>query len=265
MAQAVGTDGIDANTNQGTNVISGGWNTQNGSGVGLVNFAGGTAVIDGTGVNAGGGYMGIVGDGTPCTLVFSSNPLSAFGITGLPRGATRDTSIVFTLSDNTTFTTSDEVVGTSAVFFGYQAPTGKSITQVQIINPNGVNRFDDLAFVVAAPSLLHGDVNGDGHLDARDIPALEQALTNLSFFQTHYGPGSITLDNAGLHTVLDENSDGSINNADVQGLLNNLKNGLGSNAAVPEPATWILLTIGGIALRRRRVVREKLSNANIFV
>jgi hypothetical protein len=144
-------DGIDANTNQGTNVISGGWNTSGGSGTGLVNFSGGTAVIDGTGSTAGGGYMGITGDGSPCTLVFSSNPLSAFGITGLPRGSSRATNIVFTLSDSTTFTTSNDLITTSAVFYGYQAPSGLSITKVQINNPNGVNRFDDLAFVVAVP------------------------------------------------------------------------------------------------------------------
>ena len=52
---------------------------------------------------------------------------------------------------------------------------------------------------------VHGDVNGDGHFNAADIKALEQALTN--------GTSS------GLVNVADFNNDGAVTNVDLQGML----------------------------------------------
>jgi hypothetical protein len=153
------TDGIDAAINQGLNVISGGGSTRSGSGTSFWDFttspptsspgpAGGNIIA------AGGGYMGITG-AAAVELDFN-NGLSAFGITGLPRGATRHTQITLTLSDNSTIVGSNDIVGTSAVFWGFQLTpaqlaSGLSITKASFAHPDGVNRYDDLAFVVAVP------------------------------------------------------------------------------------------------------------------
>src|SRR4051812_15065228 len=157
---------VDSNTNQGGNIISGGYKSRDpiaaGTAItGTVDFtttpgspqpdpaSGGT-----TGV--GGSYLGFTGTGIPGNLVFN-NGLSFFGITALPRGATRDSQLVATLSDASTIATSTDVVGASPVFFGIQltpaqVAAGLSITGVQFNNPNGqgVNRWDDMAFVVAS-------------------------------------------------------------------------------------------------------------------
>jgi hypothetical protein len=159
---STGTDAIDSNTN---NILAGVTSTVSGSGGGTLNpgqnNAGGVAkynfttqAYDPTAPDVGGAYMGVVG-GAALELNFLTG-LQAFGITGLPRGATRHTQLTFTLSDSTTFTSSNEVVGTSAVFFGgqvtpAQAALGLTITKVAFAHPDGVNRYDDLAFVVPVP------------------------------------------------------------------------------------------------------------------
>jgi hypothetical protein len=166
VESAGGTNNIDSNTNQGINTISGGYKSRDpiatGTAVlGTVDFAtipptpdpvsGGT-----TGV--GGAYMGITGTGSPATFVFN-NGLSFFGITALPRGATRDTLIALTetpIGGGAPISVpigGATVVGTSAVFFGQTANAGFTITGATFTNPNGqgVNRYDDMAFVVAVP------------------------------------------------------------------------------------------------------------------
>jgi hypothetical protein len=152
-------DGIDAAINQGTNVISGGGSARNGSGTSFWDFTTSppTASAGPAGGNiiaAGGGYMGITNNAA--TELDFNNGLAAFGITGLPRGATRHTQITLTLSDNSTIAGSNDVVGTSAVFWGFeltpaQLASGLSITKVSFAHPDGVNRYDDLAFVLAVP------------------------------------------------------------------------------------------------------------------
>lgn len=165
---SVTTDGIDAAVNQGTNVVSGGYTTRNGGGSGNVDFSGATPTPVGSGGTSGigGGYLGIVGTGSPMELDFNSG-LSAFGITAIPRGSSRHTQITATLSDNSTFSTTNEFVTTSAVFFGLQLTpaqlsSGLSITKVTLVMPDGVNRYDDLAFVVVPEpaSLLLMGVGG---------------------------------------------------------------------------------------------------------
>jgi len=50
----------------------------------------------------------------------------------------------------------------------------------------------------------------------------------------------------------DINGDGVVNNADLQALLSLLQSGGGSNAAVPEPASLVLLAAGSLMLMWRR-------------
>jgi hypothetical protein len=81
-----------------------------------------------------------------------------------------------------------------------------------------------------------GDFNRDGHVDAADILIAEQALTNISGYQTAHGLTDPTL----FNFVADVNGDGKFSAADLQDLLLILKNGGGSADPVPEPASWVL-------------------------
>ena len=96
--------------------------------------------------------------------------------------------------------------------------------------------------------MFPGDFNRNGHVDASDIVAMENALTNLPAYQTAMG-----LSSAQLLAMGDLNGDGVVNNADLQALLNLLKSGGGSSDAVPEPSglTLIVLAISAVALTRR--------------
>lgn len=170
-----GVNNFDSNLNQGANVISGGFSSRYPGAVSASNPSGdGTSV---TGVNSnyvfrdangvplatqptlGGGYMGVTNLGSPATMVFN-NPLSFFGITAIPRGADRTTTLTATLSDSSTVVIGTGVQTTAAgtqgqaVFFGYTAPAGLSINRVAI-TADGFVRFDDLAFaVVPEPASL---------------------------------------------------------------------------------------------------------------
>ena len=78
------------------------------------------------------------------------------------------------------------------------------------------------------------------------------ALTDLNTYKSNNG-----LSAAGLSSLGDLNADGTVNNLDVQGLIDLLKNGGGSLSAVPEPGSiWLIasgfLAAGGVSLRRRR-------------
>ena len=82
-----------------------------------------------------------------------------------------------------------------------------------------------------------GDFNRDGHVNVADIPAMLAALTDLNNYKSIN-----SLSDVNLLAIGDINSSGR-NNADVQSLLNLLKSGGGSTAAVPEPASLVLLTL----------------------
>jgi Dockerin type I domain len=94
---------------------------------------------------------------------------------------------------------------------------------------------------VTAITPQRGDLNPDNKLNAADVLAMEQALTNLNGFKTVFG-----LTDASLLTVADVNNDGSINNADLQALLNQLKGG-GAVVSVPEPSPLSLAAIAAAA------------------
>ncbi len=99
------------------------------------------------------------------------------------------------------------------------------------------------------PSTL-GDFNDDGHVDAADILAMEQALADTSAYEAAHNH----LTDAQLLAIGDLNGDHSFTNADLQSLLNLLKSGGGSSNLVPEPSTFVL-AIGSIGLlfARRRL------------
>jgi autotransporter-associated beta strand protein len=104
-----------------------------------------------------------------------------------------------------------------------------------------------------------GDINRDSRVDVADVSALMLALNDLSKYQS-----ANNLTPAQLALVGDLTGDGQVNNADLQGLINLLANGGGSDSltAVPEPATLILallgLSIGVVQIRRSRLKRPDL-------
>src|SRR5262249_27242817 len=80
-----------------------------------------------------------------------------------------------------------------------------------------------------------------------DISAMMIALANLSKYQAMHGTGGGALTNGQLQLIGDLTGDSKITNADLQGLIDYLANGRGSGggslAAVPEPASVVLLLV----------------------
>ena len=84
-------------------------------------------------------------------------------------------------------------------------------------------------------------------MNSGDITSLIGALTNPD---SYAATNSITTSQ--IASVADVNQDGSVSNADLQKLLNNLKSGGGTNSAVPEPASFVLAGVIGCLLWRSR-------------
>ena len=92
----------------------------------------------------------------------------------------------------------------------------------------------------------HGDLNRDGQVDVGDVAAMLSALCDEPAFAAAHG---LTIDQLAL--VGDLNGDGKFTNADIQQLLNALGTqyaGSGALASVPEPTSFTLLALCGLAL-----------------
>jgi Dockerin type I domain len=110
----------------------------------------------------------------------------------------------------------------------------------------GAYYFDNFRFTTPV-TILKGDLNFDGHVNAKDIAAMELALTNTNgYLSTDFGNGTptshgVTVGNIGNYA--DVSGSGLFNNSDLQQLLTYLKNGNGSVSSVPEPASLVLLVL----------------------
>jgi autotransporter-associated beta strand protein len=146
--------------------------------------------------------------------------------------------------------------GSDHLFFGSSTAglTTDQLNQLSFAGHTTGARMLTTGEVVPVPSLLLGDFNQDGHVDASDLQTEMQALTNVIGYQTGLG-----LSNPELLQIADVTMDQKFNNADLQGLITYLQTGHGSAAAVPEPASFVLIALGAACLigvgTRRRCVR----------
>jgi hypothetical protein len=96
--------------------------------------------------------------------------------------------------------------------------------------------LDNLADAVTVKSTLSGDADINGAVNGADLNAV------LSNYNATVAPGR------GGWRLGDFNGDGTINGADLNTVLSNYNQSLSATAAVPEPATSLLLTAGLVGL-----------------
>jgi hypothetical protein len=104
---------------------------------------------------------------------------------------------------------------------------------------------------IVKDSAVLGDYSLDGQLTASDVQAMLVALTDLEGYKSLHG---ITQDY--LLQIGDLNHDLQITNADLQPLLG-LLSGAGGIATVPEPASALLLALGGLACALKVAIRSR--------
>lgn len=202
---------------------------------------------------SGNAWQGWNGSGGNATVVFSlqglggpAAPLIGWGMTAVSRSAERTYTMTFTLDDASTFSIGPETVatpvGSDDTFFGYLAPTGRTIVSVNITTPSSNMALDDMAFILQA-SAPTGDFDGDGDVDGADFVA----------WQTNFPATGGASRASG-----DSDEDGDVDGADFAvwqtGFPGGVNNGL---TPVPEPAAGLLLLAASTIAWATRARRTK--------
>lgn len=118
-----------------------------------VNGTMGPTTANGTLASSGVNYLGFQQNVSPNTLSFSSG-LTAWGMTELNRGASRDVTFTFTLLDNSTisYALQNQSGSGNLNWFGVQALDSNPIIKVNFV-ASGFTRFDDMAFIVSSTAI----------------------------------------------------------------------------------------------------------------
>ncbi len=98
--------------------------------------------------------------------------------------------------------------------------------------------FNNLSIITDATIILPGDLNGDGFVGLDDLDII------LIHWNQNVTPGDLLLG--------DVTGDGYVGLSDLDEVLNNWNTGTPPTSVVPEPETVALLTLGGLAMMKRR-------------